>query len=75
MATLEYLLITLGLAQASRYSIEETATILGLTPKQVRTQIKKGHLAAIKSSPRRWGGVLHTDLDAYLAAANTKGGE
>lgn len=75
MATLEHLLTTMGIIPAARYSVEETAAILGLTPKQVRTQIKKGRLTAIKGSARRWGGVLHADLDAYLVAANAKGGE
>lgn len=70
--TLHALLTTLGIASAPRYTIEDVATILGFTPKQVRTQIKKGNLAAVRGSRRRWTGVLHTDLDAYYT--NNNGG-
>ena len=73
--SLNALVLALGMSPAPRYSIEETATILGLNPKQVRTQIKKGHLAAIRGSRRRWSGVFHADLESYFASVNTKGGE
>jgi pantothenate kinase type III len=73
--TLSALLTTLGIAPAPRYTIEEVARILGNTPRQVRTQIQKGRIPAIKSSVRRWGWVLHPDLEAYFAAINAKGGE
>lgn len=77
MATnsLNSLILALGMSIDTRYSIEETATILGLTPKQIRTQIKKGKLTAIRGSRRRWSGVFHTDLEAYVASINAKGGE
>lgn len=76
MATdnLTLLLIILGIPPSARYSIEETATILGLSPKAVRTQIKKGNLHAIRGSRRRWSGVFHSDLDAYLSSINPQGG-
>jgi hypothetical protein len=73
--TLTTLILALGIAPAPRYSIEETAAILGLTSKQVRTQIKKGYLTAIRGSRRRWSGVFHADLESYFAAVNVKGGE
>jgi len=69
-STLNALLTALGIAAAPRYPIEEVARILGFTPKQVRTQIKKGNLAALRGSRRRWAGVLHEDLDAYFTANN-----
>lgn len=72
--TLNQLLNSLGMTRAARYSIEDTAAILGITARQVKTQIQKGHLTALKSSPRRWAWVLHCDLEAYFAAANVKGG-
>ncbi len=68
--TLDALLTTLGIAPAPRYPIEDVAAILGFTTKQVRTQIKKGNLTAVRGSRRRWTGVLHTDLDAYYTANN-----
>jgi hypothetical protein len=68
--TLNALLTVLGIASAPRYPIEEVAQILGFTPKQVRTQIKKGNLAAVRGSLRRWTGVLHEDLDAYFTTNN-----
>ena len=67
---LDALLTTLGIAPAPRYTIEDVATILGFTPKQVRTQVKKGNLTALRGSRRRWTGVLHDDLDAYFTANN-----
>lgn len=73
--TLSALLATLGIAIAPRYTLEEVAQILGNTPRQVRTQIQKGRIPAIKSSARRWAWVLHPDLEAYFAAINAKGGE
>ena len=72
-AALTHLITTLGMTPAPRYSIEETAAILGLTPKQVRTQIKKGRLAAFRGSSRRWMGVLHTDLEVFFLVANGGG--
>jgi hypothetical protein len=68
--TLNQLLNSLGIARAARYTLEEVAHILGMTTRQVRTQIQKGHLSAAKISARRWAWVLHTDLDAYFAAIN-----
>jgi pantothenate kinase type III len=73
--TLSALLATLGIEPAPRYTLEEVARILGTTPRQIRSQIQKGRIHAIKSSVRRWGWVLHTDLEAYFAAINAKGGE
>jgi len=69
-STLNELLTTVGIAASPRYPIEEVATILGFTPKQVRTQIKKGNLVAIRGSLRRWTGVLHEDLAAYYSLNN-----
>lgn len=71
---LSELLTTLGIAPAPRYTLEEVARILGTSPRQVRSQIQKGRIPAIKSSVRRWGWVLHPDLESYFAAINTKGG-
>jgi hypothetical protein len=68
--TLNELITTLGMIPCPRYSIEETAEILGLALKQVRTQIKKGRLTAIRGSRRRWTGVLHTDLEAFYNVIN-----
>jgi hypothetical protein len=73
--TLSALLGNLGIAIAPRYTLEEVAQILGTTPRQVRSQIQKNRLPAIKSSVRRWAWVLHPDLEAYFAAINAKGGE
>lgn len=73
--TLSALLTTLGITPAPRYTLEEVAHILGMTCRQVRSQIQKGRLLAIKTSARRWAWVLHPDLDAYFAAVNVKGGE
>ena len=72
--TLSALLNTLGIPPTPRYSIEEVAAILGLTSGQVRSQIKKGNLAAVRGSRRRWTGVLHEDLGAYFTANNSRGG-
>ena len=72
--TLSALVTTLGIPPTPRYSIEEVAMILGLTSGQVRSQIKKGNLSALRGSRRRWTGVLHEDLDAYFTANNTRGG-
>lgn len=68
--TLTKLLSTLGMPPIPRYSLEEVAHITGLSLRQVRNQIEKGRLAAIKSSARRWAGVLHQDLETYFAAIN-----
>lgn len=68
--SLAALLIALGIPPSPRYSIEDVARILGLTPKQVRNQVKKNHLIAVRGSRRRWTGVLHEDLSAYFAMAN-----
>ena len=73
--TLSKLLTALGTSPAARYSLEDVAQVLGLTPRQVRSQIQKGRLVAIKTSARHWAWVLHQDLEAYLAAINPSGGE
>jgi len=74
--TLSAILTALGTTPTARYSIQEVAQILGMTTRQVRTQIQKGHLTALKSSVRRWAWVLHEDLEAYFIAINAKkGGE
>ena len=70
IATLNALLTTLEIASAPRYTIEEVANILGLTLRQVRVQVKKGNLVAIRGSLRRWTGVLHDDLADYYSANN-----
>ena len=73
--TLSHLIASLGVPLAYRYTLDETAVILGLTPKQVRSQIKKGRLKGVRGSRNHVAGVLHTDLAAYFAAVNAKGGE
>ncbi len=72
--SLNNLLQNLGVTPAPRYPIPEVANILGLTEHQVRVQIKKGNLAAIRGSRRRWSGVFHADLESYFSAVNEKGG-
>jgi hypothetical protein len=67
------LLLTIGMKPASRYTIPEVAIILGLTEHQVRTQIRKGNLIAIKGSTRRYVGVMHHDLATYFTTANGRG--
>lgn len=64
------LLLSLGVPQASRYTIHEVAYILGLTEDQVRIQIRKGRLVALKGSAHRFVGVLHADLEVYLVSIN-----
>jgi len=69
------LLDKLGILPEPRYSLDAAAAILGLTPAQIRAQIKKRHLCAVRGSRRRWTGVMHEDLDAYFTANNAQGGE
>ena len=73
--TLSTLLVALGTTPAPRYSLVEVAQILGVTPRQVRTQIQKGRITAIKSSARCWAWVLHRDLETYFTTVNAKGSE
>jgi len=73
--SLATLLIAMSIPPTPRYSIEDVARILGLTPKQVRNQVKKHHLVAVRGSRRRWTGVLHEDLNAFYTSNNVKGGE
>lgn len=68
--TLPHLLEKLGRIPQPRFTIEEVGDILGLSRGEVLAQIKRGHLPAIKVSARRWGYVLHDDLNAFLTALN-----
>jgi len=54
-----------NITPAPRHTIQEVATLLGMTPKGVRDLITNGHLRAIRVSERvSW--VLQKDLVQYL---------
>jgi hypothetical protein len=65
------LLTTLKMSRKPRYTIEETAYILGVTPHQVRTQIIKKRLPAQRGLERRYTGVMHDDLNAFIIKNNS----
>ena len=69
-STLTHLLEAAGIVPATLYPIQEVARTLRSTERQVLELIKKKRLKAVKVSQRRWGFVLHPDLDAYLCSLN-----
>ncbi len=60
------LLGRLNLPYKARFTIEETADILGIRRDQVISQLKKKTLIGTRCSIRRWGGVFADDLNTYL---------
>jgi len=70
-STLSTLITSLGMSLKPRYTIEEVSTVLGITPKQVRSQIKKGRLKALRGSRNCLTGILHSDLETYFDVANS----
>lgn len=69
-STLTHLLEAAGIVPSALYPIQEVARTLRSTERQILELIKKKRLKAVKVSQRRWGFVLHPDLDAYLIALN-----
>ena len=57
------LLDRLGLRAKPRYSLEETADIIGIRRDQVLDLLKRGKLIGVRASDRRWGGIIAADLD------------
>ena len=72
LQSLEALVTDLGLLPAPRYTLEQVATILGLTMTQVRELLKKRRLKGLKGSLNRWMGVLHADLESYFLRINSR---
>jgi hypothetical protein len=64
------LLDRLGLQTKPRYTLEETADILGIRRDQILDLLKRGKLTGVRASERRWGGVIAVDLDDYLGRVN-----
>jgi len=67
---LNALVAQLGLPEKLRYSLEETAEILGIRRDQVLDLLKRGKLLGKRASERRWSGILAEDLDGYLETVN-----
>ena len=67
---LDPLLDRLGLRGKPRYTLEETAEIIGIRRDQVLDLLKRGKLIGKRASERRWGGILADDLDDYLEDVN-----
>lgn len=67
---LDPLLDRLGLLGKPRYTLEETAEIIGIRRDQVLDLLKRGRLIGKRASERRWGGILAKDLDDYLEMMN-----
>jgi DNA-directed RNA polymerase sigma subunit (sigma70/sigma32) len=59
-----------GTPQKPRYTLQEVGDILGMNRNRVRLQIVRGDLQAVKTSPKRWGYVLHEDLASFVAVMN-----
>jgi len=64
------LLDRLGLKAKPRYSLEETAEIIGIRRDQVLDLLKRGKLIGVRASDRRWGGIIAADLDDYIGRVN-----
>jgi hypothetical protein len=64
------LLDRLGLKAKPRYSLEETAEIIGIRRDQVLDLLKRGKLIGVRASERRWGGIIAADLDDYIGRVN-----
>ncbi len=64
------LLDRLGLKAKPRYSLEETADIIGIRRDQVLDLLKRGKLVGVRASDRRWGGIIAADLDDYIGRVN-----
>ncbi len=60
----------LGMTHKPRFSVEETAEILGVRRDQVMDLLKRGKLIGVKSSAARWSGVFAVDLDDYIEKVN-----
>ena len=60
----------LGMTHKPRFTVEETAEILGVRRDQVMDLLKRGKLIGVKSSPNRWSGVFAVDLDDYIEKIN-----
>lgn len=67
---LSHLLDAASVPPSLTYTLPVVARVLGLGDTQLLGLIKKGRLAAFKVSPRRWQGVLHDDLAAYVERVN-----
>ncbi len=68
--TLQRVLDSLGTASKPLYTLGEVGITLNLSLEGVRNLIKGGRLRAVKTGQRKWGYVLHEDLDNYLTALN-----
>jgi len=68
---LHIFLTQLGILEKPRFSLEETAEILGIRRDQVLDLLKRGKLIGKRASERRWSGILADDLDDYLEMVNT----
>jgi hypothetical protein len=60
----------LGMTHKPRFTVEETAEILGIRRDQVMDLLKRGKLIGVKSSSARWSGVFAVDLDKYIQVIN-----
>ena len=60
----------LGMTHKPRFTVEETAEILGVRRDQVMDLLKRGKLIGVKSSAARWSGVFAVDLDKYIQDIN-----
>ena len=65
----------LGLQGKPRYTLEETADILGIRRDQVLDLLKRGKLIGFRASERRWGGIAAEHLDDYIGRVNARWGQ
>lgn len=68
--TLVTMLDRLGMTHKPRFTVEETADILGLRRDQVMDLLKRGKLLGVKSSAARWSGVFADDLSTFIVSIN-----
>lgn len=67
---LNTILERLGMTHKPRFTLEETAEILGSRRDQILDLLKRGKLLGVKASSSRWSGVFAIDLDNYIKAVN-----
>jgi len=68
--TLQTLLTALAVECKPRYPLEEVAYLLDARLQAVKNLIKNGKLKGVKTGPRKWGYVLHGDLEAFVTTLN-----
>ncbi|WP_306599175.1 hypothetical protein [Geothrix sp. 21YS21S-2] len=68
--TLQTLLDAMAVAPKPRYPLEEVAYLLDARLQAVKNLIKNGKLKGVKTGPRKWGYVLHSDLEAFVTNLN-----